>query len=89
MENDAGITEEDCWEFFADHMAPLTAPAKSSSISRETSQDTACILVQEFVQALGNAITDIPTHRVSSYTENTVHHCIIDYALTRECRHYK
>ena len=64
-----GITEEDCWDFFSDHMAPFTAPSKTTTESRcstETSKDTACMILKEFLQSLGSALNDIPTYRVSN-----------------------
>lgn len=64
------FTEEDCWSFFADNMAPFTASGASvvpslADQAGSTSQDpNGTDLVQSFVEMLARAIQDLDTYKV-------------------------
>jgi hypothetical protein len=61
------FTEEDCWSFFADNMAPFTSSGASvvPSLEDHTSQDpNGTGLVQSFVEMLARAIQDLDTYQV-------------------------
>lgn len=54
------ITEDYCWDFFADHMAPFTAPRHKSNDSAscvEFNHESACQLIQDFLECLGHALS--------------------------------
>lgn len=67
------FTEEDCWSFFADNMAPFTASGASvvpslADQAGSTSQDlNGTDLVQSFVEMLSRAIQDLDTYQVIRY----------------------
>lgn len=65
------LTENECWEFFADNMAPFTSSAMAS-LPREPRKDTlqvenAKVLIEDFLHLLGTVLQSVPTYRV--YTE--------------------
>ena len=64
------LTEEDCWSFFADNMAPFTSSGASvvpslTDQAGSTSQDpNGTDLVQSFAEMLARAIQDLDTYQV-------------------------
>lgn len=62
------LAEDDCWEFFADSMAPFTSP--SASAVKEAVQNTLPVedakqLIDDFFRCLGAVLHCSPTYRVS------------------------
>ena len=69
------MTHEECWEFFADNMAPFTSPQSvslSSSCSSGTAmqEDQAKEVISSFFGALAICLGDADTYKVK-ITPNT------------------
>ena len=62
------LTEDQCWEFFAENMAAFTSPTMAS-LPREPREDTlqienAKVLIEDFLHLLGTVLQSVPTYQV-------------------------
>ena len=68
------LTEDECWEFFADNMAPFTSSTMAAH-PREPREDTLQVedakeLIDTFFHLLGEALKSIPTYRVRRHMKD-------------------
>ena len=62
------MTQEECWEFFADSMAPFTSPQSVASANRfgctTMPEDQAKEVIATFFAALATCLSDVETYKV-------------------------
>ena len=63
------LTQEECWEFFAENMAPFTSPS-SSALTRSDSNggimqaEQARGVIAQFFNSLAMSLVHVETHKV-------------------------
>ena len=60
------LSENECWEFFADNMAPFASSGLSTREPHDPALEAhnAKLLVQNFFQAMGEVLQDVPVYKV-------------------------
>ena len=58
------LTEEDCWNFFADNMAPFSSVGVSAIPSAADGPSNPSTFVQSFMEVLGKALQRLDTYQV-------------------------
>ena len=63
------ITQEECWEFFADNMAPFTSPSSTRSLRTDVlgvvmQEEQAKEILMTFLEALATSLTNVDTYKV-------------------------
>lgn len=60
------MSEEDCWEFFSENMAPFTSPRRADqSVSRSILVEEDCIdTLEKFFSTLSDVLEKLEKHEV-------------------------
>ncbi len=60
------VTEEDCWNFFADNMAPMTATAEKSKILDVQESNSSRDIIFSFLKELAETIQLLKINEVTT-----------------------